>query len=78
MRVLFQGTVAATSIIAAAVFGGDAVAAATSSGNQATPTDNNSVTQLRKHSNLNQVARPKVTISQAVKRTFIEDHEHDD
>lgn len=78
MKLLFKGTVAATGVTAAVVFGGCAVATATSSGNNALPTDNNSVTQLRKHSNLNQAPRPKVAISQAVKRTFIEDHEHHD
>lgn len=76
MKLLFEGTVAATAATAAMVFGGEAVAAATSSGTL--PTENNSITQLRKHSNLNQTPRPKVAISQAVKRTFIEDREHHD
>lgn len=76
MKLIFKGTVAATAATAAMVFGGEAVAAATSSGTL--PTDNNSVTQLRRNSNLNQVPRPKVAISQAVKRTYIEDHSHHD
>lgn len=78
MKVLFKGTIAAAGIIAATVFGTAAEAAATSSGHQSAPTQNNSLNQLRKHSNLNTVPKPKVAISQAVKRTFIEDHEHHD
>jgi len=76
MKVLFKGALATTGIIAATAFGGEAVAAANSSGHAA-PTDNSAVTQLHKHSDLAKASRPKVGVSQAVKRTFIADHEHD-